>query len=156
MGSVLTRVHVVSADSPIADLVTRPPIVVSPAATLAEVATALRAAGVSAALVDEGGCLLHDRDLAGALADGLGGDATVAALELSRAVVVPGGIPIVSAAGVMLNERADHLVVELPGRGFALVSMTEVAAVLLQAVDPHLWLSTLRVAVGEPAEIWLG
>jgi signal-transduction protein with cAMP-binding, CBS, and nucleotidyltransferase domain len=156
MGTVLTRARVVSAGSPIADLVTRPPIVVSPAATLAEVAAAMRADGVSAALVDEGGCLVHERDLAGALADGFGGDAIIGDLRLSPAVVVAGSIPIVAAAGVMLNERADHLVVELAGGAFALVSMTDVTAVLLQAVDPHLWLASLRIAVEGPAEIWLG
>lgn len=156
MGSVLTRARVVSAESPIADLVTRPPIVVSPAATLAEVAAAMRAAGVSAALVDEGGRLVHERDLAGALADGFDGEATVADLALSSAVVVPGGIPVVTAAGAMLNERTDHLVVDMSCGGFALVSMTDVAAVLLQAVDPHLWLASLRVAIETPAEIWLG
>jgi CBS domain-containing protein len=156
MGSVLTRARVVSAESPIAYLVTRPPIVVSPTARLAEVATVMRAAGMSAALVDEGGCLLHEHDLAGALADGLDGDATVADLVLSRAVVVPGDIPVVAAAGVMLNERTDHLVVEVTGGGFALVSMTDVTAVLLQAVDPHLWLTSLRLAIEAPTEIWLG
>jgi hypothetical protein len=31
-----------------------------------------------------------------------------------------------------------------------------VTAVLLQAVDPHLWLTSLRVAIEAPAEIWLG
>ena len=156
MGSVLTRARVVSAESPIADLVTRPPIVVSPAATVAEVAAVMRAAGVSAALVDEGGCLVHDRDLARAFADGVDGAATVADLALSRAVVVPGNIPIVTAAGVMLNEHTDHLVVEVSGGAFALVSMTDVTAVLLQVVDPHLWLTSLRVAIETPAEIWLG
>jgi hypothetical protein len=33
MGTVLTRARVVSADSPLADLVTRAPVVESPAAT---------------------------------------------------------------------------------------------------------------------------
>jgi hypothetical protein len=116
----------------------------------------LLASGETAERVDEGGCLVHERDLACAVADGLGGDATVGQLRLSSAVVVPGNIPIVTAAGVMLNERADHPVVELPGGGFALVSMTEVTAVLLQTVDPHLWLASLRIAVEGPAEIWLG
>jgi signal-transduction protein with cAMP-binding, CBS, and nucleotidyltransferase domain len=156
METVLARARVVSAESPLAALVTRPPLVVSPTATLAEVASAMRAEGVSAALVDEGGRIVLDRDLAGALADRMDGEATVAELALSRAVVVAGSIPIVTAAGVMLNERADHLVVELPGGVFALVSMTEVTAVLLQAVDPHLWLASLRFAIEGPAEIWLG
>jgi CBS domain-containing protein len=156
MGSVLTRARVVSAESPVADLVTRPPVVVSPAATVAEVAAAMRAAAVSAALVDEGGRLVHERDLAGAFADGVDGAATVGNLALAAAVVVPGKLPIVTAAGVMLNERTDHLVVEMSDGGFALVSMTDVTAVLLQAVDPHLWLTSLRVAIEAPAEIWLG
>lgn len=156
MGNVLTRARVVTAESPIADLVMRPPLVVPPAAALAEVAAAMRAAGVSAALVDEGGCLVHERDLAAALADGFDGEATVADLALSTAVVVPGNLPVVTAAGVMLNERTDHLVVEVTGGGFALVSMTDVTSVLLQAVDPHLWLTSLRVAIEAPAEIWLG
>lgn len=156
MQTVLTRARVVSAESPLADLVTRPPLVVSAAATLTDAAAAMRAEGVAAALVDERGCLVCDRDLTRAVADGRAAGTTVGELPLAPAVVVPGSISVVTAAGVLLNEDAENLVVELRTGGYALVSLVDVAAVLLQMVDPHLWLASLRVAVEAPAEIWLG
>ena len=55
----------------------------------------------------------------------------------------------------MLNQGVRHLVVAFPDRD-AVVSLRDVMAVLLQATDPHLWLTQLRVAVEVPAEIWLG
>jgi hypothetical protein len=36
------------------------------------------------------------------------------------------------------------------------VSMRDLLAVLLQTVDPNLWLTSLRVALDPPSEIWVG
>lgn len=55
----------------------------------------------------------------------------------------------------MLNEHVRHLVVEVDGR-LGVVSLRDVAAVLLQGADPHLWLASLRVAVEAPTKTWLG
>ena len=56
----------------------------------------------------------------------------------------------------MLNEQVRHLVVELDGGTLAVVSIRDLLAVLLQAVDSRLWLRSLCVAIETPAESWLG
>jgi CBS domain-containing protein len=69
--------------------------------------------------------------------------------------VVPGDCSVMDAGAVMLNEEVRHLIVEL-GDGVGIVSLREVMAVLLCAVNPKIWLARLRVAVTGPSEIWLG
>jgi hypothetical protein len=62
---------------------------------------------------------------------------------------------VVDGCATMLNEDVRHLVVETD-HGPAVLSLRDVAAVLLQASDPHIWLSSLRIKIETPAEIWLG
>ena len=65
-------------------------------------------------------------------------------------------MPIVDAAALMLNEEVRHLVVDFPGGNVGVISLRDIAAVLLQTASPHIWLSMLRVAVEEPTSAWLG
>ena len=153
-GRISTTV-VVSPDSPLWALASRPALAVAGETTLAEAAEVMRAAGVSALLVDGAGGVVTEHDLARALSAGLTGADPVASVATRHPVVVPGTMPVVEAAGLMLNEHVRHLIVELEGGRVGMVSMRDVLAVLLQAADPHLWLTSLR-AVITPSEAWLG
>jgi hypothetical protein len=63
---------------------------------------------------------------------------------------------VLAAAEIMLNEEVRHLLVSIDPRNVGVVSIRDVLAVLVQAVDPHLWLTSLRVSFDAPTEIWLG
>ena len=54
---------------------------------------------------------------------------------------------IIDAAALMLNQEVRHLTVELPTGSSGIVPLRGILAVLLQAAQPELWLSTLRVKV---------
>lgn len=66
-----------------------------------------------------------------------------------------GATSVVDACAVMLNEEVRHLLVDVDG-ALGVLSLRDVAAVLLQTAEPHIWLASLRVAIDTPAEIWLG
>ena len=56
----------------------------------------------------------------------------------------------------MLRHEIRHLVVTDSGDVLGIVSLREVMAVLLQALDPAVWVATLRAALTTHTEIWLG
>ena len=141
--------------SAIGQLVVRDVVTVEATASLREVAKVMREANVSSVLVGSDRTIATERDLARALASGLGPDDAVADVASAHPIRVPARTPVVDGAALMLNQGVRHLVVAFPDRD-AVVSLRDVMAVLLQATDPHLWLTQLRVAVEVPAEIWLG
>jgi CBS domain-containing protein len=63
---------------------------------------------------------------------------------------------VVDAAAEMLRHEIRHLVVKVGGDVLGIVSLLEVKAVLLQPLDPTVWVATLRAALTTPTEIWLG
>ena len=151
-----TPASVVTHQSPLARLMTRPAVSIPRRASLTDAVDAMEAAGVSALLVDGLGGIITERDIARALGHGVAAAEPVERVATPHPLVVPASISVVEACGVMLNEQVRHLVVELADGCLGVVSLRDVAAVLLQAADPHLWLASLRVTVDGPAEIWLG
>jgi CBS domain-containing protein len=149
------RAMVVSSLSPIADLVARR-VVDVPAATTIRVAVETMERGhVSALLVTEGGGIVTERDVARALGHDVSLDERVAVIATPHPVTVHGSMTVVEACGLMLSEELRHLVVETDA-GMAVVSMRDLAAVLLQSAEPTAWLTQLRVSIDVPAETWLG
>jgi CBS domain-containing protein len=63
---------------------------------------------------------------------------------------------VVDAAAEMLRHEIRHLVVKVGGAVLGIVSLLEVIAVLLQPLDPTVWVATLRAALTTHTEIWLG
>jgi len=116
----------------------------------------MESAGVSAVLVGDGAGIATERDLAWALGAGYTATDRVDAVATRHPLAVPGTISVVAAAALMLNQQVRHLVVELHGGGLGVVSIRDLLAVLLQAVDPQPWLGSLRIAIETPSELWLG
>jgi len=142
------RTQIFGPTTPIWSLVARPAESVDAGSTLGEVAIAMRLANVSALLVEGEGRegIVTERDLTRALAAGLGPDDRVSIVTSVHPIRVQGEMSILEAAALMLNEEVRHLVIEQDGtRG--VVSLREVMAVLLQAVSPHIWLDSLRIAL---------
>ena len=135
--------------SPVSTLVTEPAIRVSLEDTLASTARLMQSRNVSAVLVGPGaGAIVTERDLTRAIAAGCSPRARIAGSATPFPVVVPGGTDILEAAALMLNHEIRHIVVELSDGSVGIVSLRTIMAVLLQAAQPQVWLSTLRMQLG--------
>jgi CBS domain-containing protein len=148
-------VHVVHGQSPLSALVSRAAVTVTADCTLAEAVATMEAAGVSALLVGEQAAIITERDIARALGHGVPVNEIVGRVATPHPVVVSASMSVVEGCAIMLNEQIRHLVVETD-QGPAVLSLRDVAAVLLQSSDSHIWLSSLRVQIETPAETWLG
>jgi CBS domain-containing protein len=149
-------VLVVDPSSPVALLAGRAAVTVPPTGSLADAIELMTAAKVSSLLLEGRAGIVTERDLARALGAGCEATDPVEAIASRHPVTVPGCTTVTAAAGLMLNEQVRHLLVELDTGHIGVVSIRDLLAVLLQAVDPHLWLTSLRVAIETPSEMWLG
>lgn len=140
--------RIVNPISPLAMLAQRPAVHVGLGATLGEAALVMESHSVTAVLVGDGiQGILTEGDLTRGLAAGLGADDPVAPLVSRTVLFARPGTSVVEGASLMLNEEIRHLVVDAGEGVFAVVSLREVMAALLQAVEPHLWLTSLRLAI---------
>ena len=111
---------------------------------------------MSSLLLEGRAGIVTERDLARAHGAGCAATDPVVAIASRHPVTVPGTTTVIAAAGLMLNEQVRHLLVELDTGAVGVVSIRDLLAVLLQAADPQLWLTSLRVAIETPSEMWLG
>lgn len=143
--------------SPLGLIVVRDAIGVEGTDSLGRAGELMRAHDVSALLVDDGRAILSERDMARALAGGLGADDTVSAVATFQPLTVPAEMPIVDAAALMLNEEIRHLVVRFDQVRLGIVSLRTLLAVLLQAAKPEIWLEHLRIRINlAPPDLWIG
>ena len=149
-------VLVIEPKATIGRLVVRPPVWAEETITIGDVARVMRDAGVSSALIGGGGAIITERDVARAVAAGVELDGPALPMATRHPVRVESDVAIVDAAALMLNEEVRHLVVDFPSGAVGVVSLRDIAAVLLQTTSPHIWLSMLRVAVEGPTSAWLG
>lgn len=113
--------------TPIGALVSRPPLAVSPEATVAEAALAMREAGTSSALItDEPPGIVTDTDLRSrVLAERLSPDTPVRAVMSSPLELFPADTPLFEALRRMLERGVHHLPVTRGGRIVGIVRDTE-------------------------------
>jgi signal-transduction protein with cAMP-binding, CBS, and nucleotidyltransferase domain len=148
--------RVAGGGSPVRRLVIRPAVSVAESASVGDVVAAMRTHDVSAVVIGEQLGIVTERDLARAVEDGVRPADPVERVVTRQPVVVSGDLPVVDAAALMLNQGVRHLVVDLGPGQVGVISTRDVLAVLLQAVDPHMWLTSLRIAIESPPELWLG
>ena len=149
-------IRVVGPHSPVAALVPRPALAVAESCPIAEAVEVMRDADVSALVVGSATGVVTERDVARALAAGRAPADPVGLIAAPHPLTVSGDTTVIAAAELMLNEEVRHLLISLSAGTVGVVSIRDVLAVLVQAVDPHLWLTSLRVAFDAPTEIWLG
>jgi signal-transduction protein with cAMP-binding, CBS, and nucleotidyltransferase domain len=147
--------RVLDVRSPIGRVVDREPVRIEESASLSEAAALMRQANVSSVLVGQG-AIATERDITRALAAGLSTDEPIGAVASPHPVRVGALTPIVAAAALMLNEEIRHLIIEFPEGHEGVVSLRDVVAVLLQTATPEVWVSSLRLAIDAPTEMWLG
>jgi CBS domain-containing protein len=128
--------------------------------SIGEAAQIMRTANISSALVagplDQSPGIVTERDLARALAAGLGPGDGLSTVAVLHPVAVSSGMSIVDAAAKMLRDDIRHLLVEDDGILVGILSIRDVMAALLHSLSPEAWVETLRDAVAGPTEIWVG
>lgn len=149
------RLPVTTPQTPVG-AVARPAVSVPAATTVVEVARTMRIQGVSALLVDEDRGVVTEHDITRAVAGGIDPDEPVRLIATTHILGVEPHTPVVECAALMLNAHTRHLLVRRPGGATEIVSLREVAAVLLQSADPEVWLAALRQVLEQPSETWLG
>jgi CBS domain-containing protein len=133
------------------------PLILPSGCTLGDAARRMRDRNISSALVAGGDAIVTERDLARALAAGLGPDAPVTVVSARDLVTVGLDATVVQAASQMLNYDIRHVVViDSYGRAVGVLSLREVMGVLLEAMDPAVWVAVLRKDLSTRSEIWLG
>ena len=116
----------------------------------------MRVQNVSSMLVGGPSAIVTERDFTSAWTHGYKGDEPVSLISTDAPLSVDAATPITDAAAMMLNRYVRHLVV-LDGDSYlGVVSARTVMAVLLQAAEPGMWLTELRVSLSQTPEFWLG
>ena len=131
----------VGPQSPIGALAERP-VRITADSTLQVAADAMRAGRVSAVLAGADEAIVTERDLTRGLDTGLGPRDPVAAVWVTDLITVDEDTTVVEGAAEMLRHEIRHLVVHnWRGEFIGLVSLREVLAVLVDAMDPAVWLT---------------
>ena len=136
----------------------RPPVIVSGAATLAEVARRMRDENISSVLVGEHGqlaAILTERDLVDAVARNLTPDVPVETIAVADPVTVPPEASVQEAAMLMLRSGIRHLVVAREQQAMAIVSMRDALELLVAGGSTEVVYAVLRQAIHERSEHWL-
>jgi len=124
----------------LSDLRLRPVVAVGPGATLATAARLMRAEGVSSLVVGLPGELVSvvtERDLCGALADGLDAGTPVSRVASPHPVSLPASATVLDAGEVMLEHGVRHVIVTVDRRAVAVVSVRDVLDAVLSAATPQ-------------------
>lgn len=130
--------------SPVSALA-RPPVRVHPAWSLQQAAQAMRDANVSSVLLNGDTAIATERDLTDALRAGLGPSTAVGAVGVGDLVRIDQEASVVDAASEMLRHEIRHLLVcNHRGQVVGLVSLRDVMRVLLDAMDPAVWVMLRR------------
>ena len=128
----------------------RPPVRVAAHASLRVAAQAMREANVSSVLIYPDTAILTERDLTRAVNTGLSLDTDASLVGAGDLVTVDQDATVVEAAGEMLRHEIRHLVVcNHRGEVIGLVSLRDIIGVLLDAMDPAVWVmlrSSMSVA----------
>ncbi|MGD0810073.1 MAG: CBS domain-containing protein [Acidimicrobiales bacterium] len=150
----------VGPESPVALIANRKPVQVEGNCTIGEAARIMQASNISSAIVAShlamGPGIVTERDLARALAAGLGPGDALSDIAVLHPVAVSSSMSIVDTAAKMLRDEIRHLLVVDDGAVVGIVSIRDVMAALLHSLRPETWVETLRDAVAGPTEIWVG
>jgi CBS domain-containing protein len=132
--------HMVGPHSPVAGLA-QPPVRVGTDWTLQAAADAMGEANVTSVLVGSDQAIVTERDLSRALSTGLGPQDQVMAICVTDLISVDEETPIVEAAAHMFRHEIRHLLLRnWRGEVTGVVSLCDVLGVLLDAMDPAVWL----------------
>lgn len=141
----------------LSDLRFRPVVAVGPDATLAVAARLMRAENVSSLIVGRPGELVSvvtERDLCGALADGLDAGTTVGRVATPHPVSLPASATVLDAGALMLEHGVRHVVVTVERRAVGVVSVRDVLDAVLSAATPQAVLAMVEQVTLRSAGRW--
>jgi signal-transduction protein with cAMP-binding, CBS, and nucleotidyltransferase domain len=99
--------------------------------------------------------VVTERDLCGALADGLDAGTPVAEVASPEPLSLPTEATVLDAAMLMLGAGVRHVIVTLDSRAVGVVSMRDVLATMVRTVTPEAVLTMVeQVTVDTPGR-WL-
>jgi uncharacterized protein len=134
----------------------QPPVRVGAHWTFETVANTMREANVSLVLVGADEAILTERDLRRALNAGLGPKDPVAGTCVTDMISIDQDTTVVQAAAEMLRHEIRHLLVHnYRGEVVGVVSITDVVRVLVDAMDPAVWV-LLQQTLSVKTEVGLG
>jgi signal-transduction protein with cAMP-binding, CBS, and nucleotidyltransferase domain len=143
----------------IGDLTLLPIVTIAPGESLRAAARAMRSSNVSSLVVNEPATpvsIVTERDLTGALADGLAPDTAVAAVASPGPLTVAADATAIDAATRMLREGVRHLVVTRGNRAVGIISIRDLLGALLQTLTPNAVYVMVQQAWCDLPENWLG
>jgi len=136
--------RIVGPHSPVGGLA-QPPVQVGADWTLQSVAEAMRESNVSAVLVGGGQAIVTERDLTRALNAGMGSQDLVGAVCVTDLIYLDEDTSVVQAATDMLHHEIRHLLLRnWRGQITGIVSLRDVLGVLVEAMDPAVWVVMQR------------
>ena len=137
--------HMVGPHSPVERLA-QPPVRIGAHWTLGAAAEAMREANVSAVLVGDDEAIVTERDLSRALGRGLGPHDVVGTIAVTDLVSVDEDTLVVDAATHMFRLEIRHLLLRNSrGSVTGVVSLLDVLGVLVDVMDPAVWVGLRRV-----------
>ena len=140
-----------TAQSALEDLDLVAAVVLDSGASIGDAVAAMASAGVAAVLA--GDRVVGEREIVRALAAGADSRTTLDAIATQPAVFVDPATAVGDVAARMVGEQVDHVVIDVVG-GRAVVSLRDVAAVLVRAAEPAR--HEARPSTADATEIWLG
>jgi CBS domain-containing protein len=152
--------NAIATMTPLRDWGLRPPVVVPPEATILESAQMLRSANVSSLLVGEPGFLISivtERDVVAAVACGLAPDEPITRISAENPFSVSADATLAEAGNHMITHGVRHLVVAEGHQAIGVISMRDVAAVLLSGSDTgDVTMAVVCGSIADRPEFWLG
>jgi hypothetical protein len=127
--------------------------------SIGEAAEVMRAANISSALIGTEAMaagIITERDLARALAAGLGPREAISQVAVQHPVLVAADMSVLDAAAKMLHDKIRHLLVVEDGELVGILSIRDIMGVLLHSLSPETWPEPLREGLRAPTEIWVG
>lgn len=143
-------------ESAVASLVDRRAVTIEASASLADAARLMRMEGISSVLVNGGSAIATERDISRGIGAGVDPQERVGGVATPHPMVVDGSLSVAQCAGIMLNEEVRHIVVAMPDGSTGVVSLREVAAVLLRHTELERFATTPVSAGRAYPENWLG
>jgi CBS domain-containing protein len=140
---------IVGPHSPISTLA-QWPLRVDPSLSLGAVADLMHEARLSSVLVGGGTAIITRWDLAGALR-AHGSDACVTSASGADGIVVDEDLSVIETAARMLRHEIRHVVVcDGGGRVLGLVGLHDLVRILIDAMDPTVWVMLRRTMLAVP------
>jgi nitroimidazol reductase NimA-like FMN-containing flavoprotein (pyridoxamine 5'-phosphate oxidase superfamily) len=143
----------VGPESPISALA-QPPVRVDPSWSLKTVAEFMAEDRVSSVLIGYETAVISHAEVASALRSGVSPDAQITTLSRDECVTVEDDVSVLDTAARMLRHEIRHVVIcDRQGQVRGLVSLHDLVGILLDAMDPAVWVMLRQTLLTPPGRL---